>query len=233
MLWVVVRLCPGLILMLLLGCGKQGTSKSEARVEKPIPLATPQVQKAPEPPLRLPPPAPAEVESALHRVFGDDLVREHGTRPAFIVGDFNGDNSQDLAVIVRPAPGKLNDINGELANWTIQDADNFFVPPSGKRVFKAPNIATAKVMAGEEILAIIHGYGPKGWRNPDARQGYLVKHAAATFLGTAPSISQKAIRTMHLPVQTDIIQELRGSKKGFLFWTGAAYAWHPGEGSRT
>jgi hypothetical protein len=51
--------------------------------------------------------------------------------------------------------------------------------------------------------------------------------AAATFEGTAPSISQKAIRAMHLPIETDIIKELRNNKKGFVFWTGGVYAWHP------
>jgi hypothetical protein len=199
-------------------------------MEKPIPVSTPQVEKTPEPLPKLPPPTMAEVESAMHRVFGDDLVWEHGTNPVFVVGDFNGDGFEDVAVIAHPAPGKLDDINGELANWTIQDADKFFVPPSGKRVIKAPHIGPSKVSEGEQILAFIHGHGPQGWRNPDARQAYLVKHAAATFLGTAPNISRKSIRAMHLAVQSDIIQGVRQNKKGFLFWTGGAYAWHPGEG---
>lgn len=80
------------------------------------------------------------------------------------------------------------------------------------------------------MLAIIHGYGPAGWRNLDARQAYLIKHAAATFQGTAPSLSEKAIRVMKLPVETEIIKEVRNNKKGFLFWTGGLYAWHPSEG---
>ena len=66
------------------------------------------------------------------------------------------------------------------------------------------------------------------WRS--ARQAYIVKHAAATLLGTAPSVSQKAIRAMHLPQETDIIKQVRNNKKGFLFWTGGVYAWHPSEG---
>jgi hypothetical protein len=35
---------------------------------------------------------------------------------------------------------------------------------------------------------------------------------------------------MHLPVETEIIKEIRNNKKGFLFWTGGVYAWHPSEG---
>lgn len=220
------RLCGALILFGLLGCS------SAKNVEKPIPMASPEAQKLPEPQPNMspaPPPTQEEVTSALHRVFGDDLLVERAKTPSFIVGDFNGDTFQDLAVIVHPTPGKLQHINGELANWIIQDADSFFVPPPTQRVVSLPVIPEAKVTEGEQVLAIIHGHGPQGWRNPEARQGYLVKHAAATFVGIAPSINQKAIRAMHLPVETDIIREVRKNKKGFLFWTGSAYAWHPSE----
>ena len=178
-------------------------------------------------------PRQAQVQEAFHRVFGDDLVAqsdEGSGQPTFIVGDFNGDQSEDLAIIVRPAAGKLDDVNNELANWTIQDADKAFIAPPGKAVVVPPKQVRPRVERGEQLLAIIHGVGPAGWRNPDARQAYLVKHAAATFEGTAPSVSEKAIRVMHLPVETEIIKEIRNNKKGFLFWTGGVYAWHPSEG---
>jgi hypothetical protein len=99
-----------------------------------------------------------------------------------------------------------------------------------KKVVIAAKEERPAVAKGEEVLAIIHGVGAKGWRDSDARQAYIVKHAAATLLGTAPSISQKAIRIMHLPFPTDIIKQVRNNKKGFLFWTGGVYAWHPSEG---
>ncbi|HEX7284679.1 MAG TPA: hypothetical protein VF532_00765, partial [Candidatus Angelobacter sp.] len=129
--------------------------------------------------------------------------------------------------IVRPARGKLAEVNSELANWIIQDADTAFVPSPGQRVVRMEKPKRAKIMEGETVLAIIHGHGAQGWRDPAARQAYLVKHAAGTFQGIATSLSQKAIRAMHLPVETEIIQEVRGNKKGFLFWTGGLYAWHP------
>jgi hypothetical protein len=115
------------------------------------------------------------------------------------------------------------------SNWTIQDADRALGPMDKKVVIAAKEERPA-VAKGEEVLAIIHGVGAKGWRDSDARQAYIVKHAAATLLGTAPSISQKAIRIMHLPFPTDIIKQVRNNKKGFLFWTGGVYAWHPSEG---
>jgi hypothetical protein len=219
------------ILAALQGC----TSNQAQNIEKPIDAATlkPAPAASPAVPSRLPPPTKAQVKEAFQRVFGEDLVAqsEEGSGQAtFIVGDFNGDQSEDLAIIVRPAAGKLDDINSELANWIIQDADKAFIAPPGKAVVVPPKQARPRVERGEQLLAIIHGVGPEGWRNPQARQAYIVKHAAATFEGTAPSISQKAIRAMHLPVETDIIKEVRNNKKGFVFWTGGVYAWHPSEG---
>ena len=212
------------------GCN---SSKKELAVEKPIAVSksSPTAGAAATPLAKLPPPTKAEVEAAFHRVFGDNLVANIADSQSFIVGDFNGDESEDIAIIARPARGKLDDINSEFANWIIQDADKAFIPPpSAKKVALPPIQKRPQIQTDEEVLAIIHGYGPQGWRNPDARQAYLIKHAAATFVGTAPSISQKAVRAMHLPVQTEIIQEVRNNKKGFLFWTGGLYAWHPSEG---
>src|SRR5215471_5901428 len=58
-------------LLALVSC-KQSTR--EGRMEKPIPVSTPAPQKGPESPSpQLAPPTEAEVASALHRVFGDDL----------------------------------------------------------------------------------------------------------------------------------------------------------------
>ncbi|MCU1255711.1 MAG: hypothetical protein JWM83_2010 [Candidatus Angelobacter sp.] len=219
-----------LSLLSLPGCGSKN-SNVESRVEKPIAATpTPLAQKSPEPPPSLPPPTKAEVEAAFQRIFGDTLVAERGTAQFFIVGDFNGDQSEDLAIIARPAPGKLDDVNSELSNWIIEDADKAVIPTPNKKVVSLPKAEAPKIEKDEEVLAIIHGFGPKGWRNPDARQAYLVKHAAATFQGIAPSISQKAIRAMKLPFATDIIKEVRNNKRGFLFWTGSMYAWHPSEG---
>ncbi len=207
------------------------SSNGAVPAEKPIAVATPQPSPAASPTAtpKLPPPSQAEVEAALHRVFGDDLVAIANSQ-SFIAGDFNGDQSEDLAVIARPAVSKLDDVNNELANWTIQDADKAFIPPPGKKVVVPPKQERPRVEPGEQVLAIIHGFGPSGWRNPDARQAYIIKHAAASFQGTAPSVSQKAIRAMKLPVETEIIKEIRDNKKGFLFWTGGAYAWHPEQG---
>jgi hypothetical protein len=228
--FLLVRLALAAAALLALQACNNSSSRAMP-VEKPIAMATPQPSAAatPTPAPKLPPPTRAEVEAAFHRVFGNDLVITASSR-SFIVGDFNGDQSEDLAVIARPAAGKLDDVNNELANWIIQDADKAFIPDGKKAVVKPPKSETPAIGKNEQVLAIIHGVGPNGWRNPDARQAYLIKHAAASFLGTAPSISQRAIRAMHLPHETDIIKEVRNNKKGFVFWTGGVYAWHPSEG---
>lgn len=214
--------------LMVLGCNQRN---SNVRVEKPIPASTPVSVSQPVATVaKMPPATAADAEAALRRVFGDDLMMDHGQPQPFITGDFNGDNTEDLAVIARPAPGKLDEINAELADWIVQDADRFYIAPSGKSKVVVPEMAKPKVVAGEPVLAIIHGYGPEGWRNPAARQAYIVKHAAATFVGTAPSISRKSIRLMRLPVRTEIIEQIRDKQKGFLFWTGAEYAWHPEKG---
>ena len=219
------------ILAALPGC----TSNQAQNIEKPIAAATLQPTPAASPavPPKFPPPTKAQIKEAVSRAFGEALipqVEDAGGAATFIVGDLNGDQSEDLAVIARPAPGKLDEVNNELSNWIVQDADKAFIVPTGKAVVVPPKQARPRVERGEQLLAIIHGVGPEGWRNPQARQAYLLKHAAATFEGTAPSVSQKAIRTMRLPVETEIIREIRNGKKGFLFWTGGVYAWHPSEG---
>src|SRR5438046_1446031 len=47
-------------------------------------------------------PKRAEVEAALARVYQDTVTIDSARSEPSLVGDFNGDGSQDLAVIVRP-----------------------------------------------------------------------------------------------------------------------------------
>ena len=151
------------ILLALQGC----TSNQAQNVEKPIAAGYSKTCPAasPAPSAKLPPPTQAQVQEAFHRVFGDDLVAqsdESTGRAAFIVGDFNGDQSEDLAMIVHPAAGKLDEVNNELANWTIQDADKAFIAPPGKAVVTPPKQTRPRVERGEQLLAIIHGVWPRG-----------------------------------------------------------------------
>jgi hypothetical protein len=69
-------------------------------------------------------PAPPEVEevaNAIARVFGKSTRVDQSGSPVFLMGDFNGDGSQDLAVVTKANDDALREINSELANWTLED----------------------------------------------------------------------------------------------------------------
>src|ERR1700726_147619 len=95
---IIPALCLAGVFLVLLACS--GKSASNTNVEKPIPMATPQPSRAASttPVPRLPPPTESEVTAAFHRVFGDDFIfrSANPNGPMFIVGDFNGDQSEDL-----------------------------------------------------------------------------------------------------------------------------------------
>ena len=90
--------------------------------------------------------------------------------PSFIDGDFNGDGSRDLAVVIKPAPNKLADLNEEFPNWILKD------PFSSDQ----PRIPRLRVAADDTLLAVIHGYGPNGWRDSQATQTFLLKNAVGS-----------------------------------------------------
>src|SRR5215212_11841649 len=89
-----------------------------AQTQSPAPPATP---------IRKPPQA-SEVDDKLARIFQGAVRIDAGAAGDALVGDFNGDGSEDIAVVVKPAAGKLEDINSEVANWILGDAQNAAVP---------------------------------------------------------------------------------------------------------
>jgi len=111
-------------LYLSLVFGLAGCAKPEELSKEP----TPQSIEAGNPPVvevrprtDLPPPAIDEVRTAIERSFHDAVTIEASGRKGFFTGDFNGDGSQDIAVLVTPVEGKLAEINSAVANWTIAD----------------------------------------------------------------------------------------------------------------
>lgn len=226
-----LRILAALVLLAMLpGCSKKDAPVAK-QVEKPVDAS--KVSHA-EPKLPVPEPMPPatmqDVKAAVQRIFGGDVVISSRYKPVFVVGDFNGDEMEDLAVMVEPVESKLPDINSELANWIIQDADQYFIAPANARVVKLPEMHRPTIEKGDTVLAVIHGFGTHAWRDPQARQTYLVKHAAAAFLGISKSFNEKSIRALKLPVRSDVIKANRDSKRGVLFWTGSNYAWKPNNG---
>src|SRR5689334_18177371 len=60
-----------------------------------------------------------EVVEAVKRVFKDAAVVHPDYKSSFLTGDFNGDKSQDLAVVVKPA--NLAEMNQQFPTWLLRD----------------------------------------------------------------------------------------------------------------
>ncbi|HWC76913.1 MAG TPA: hypothetical protein VG778_05595 [Blastocatellia bacterium] len=165
----------------------------------------------------IPPPKIDEVEDTVERVFKGAALIAAGDQ-SFVVGDFNGDVSLDLAVVIKPAFGKLNEMNPEYPSWLLIDPF----------VVRKPGMPPPRVTTQETLLAIIHGYGPDGWRDSQATQTFLLKNAAGSGMRTQPAKQFYAVnRGRKLPrVEGDLIGETLQNKPGYLYYTGAAYSWY-------
>jgi hypothetical protein len=177
--------------------------------------------------VKLPPPTEAEVEGGLRRAFGESV--RPATKPRnCIVGDFNGDGAEDVAMPVRPAEGRLHELNDAFANWTVQDA----LDEAGSGTEPSPNATRAPptVEPGDVLLAVVHGFGPQGWRDDRARQCYLVRHATGAPLEARPrtELLRYVARVPDAAQLTGhVILSTVGRRPGFVYWTGARYTWHP------
>jgi hypothetical protein len=78
-------------------------------------------------------------------------------------------------------------------------------------------------------VAVIHGHQQTGWRNPQSTQTYLLKNAVGDTMEMqrARAVSGETADKKSLPIlHGDVIRETLTNKRGFLYWTGAKYAWH-------
>ena len=168
------------------------------------------------------PPGAGEARTAVSRAFGNTVEME---RDAATVGDFNGDGSPDLAVDVRAAEAHAPEINDPLANWTVQDCE----ASTDRRVAKALP-SPAPVHGRELLLAVVHGYGRRGWRDPAAQQAYLVKGALD---GPWVRTSRDRYPGLDAPArQTGDILAGSGTAGAIAYWTGARYVCRSAEAGR-
>lgn len=176
--------------------------------------------------------ATADVADAIARVFAGAASPESAAGGRWFAGDFNGDGIEDLAVVVRPEPSRIGDINHELANWILEDprpretAGPVAASTSGRGgVIPASHPpARPRTAPGEELIAIIHGYGPAAWRNPDARQTFVLTRATGSHMETAPIAAIVPNWPADLAAR-DVITETLDGRPGYLYWTGSRYAW--------
>lgn len=230
-------LCVAAACALSVACAGSATRRQAAVAEAPPPPA----ESAPSVPelnvipaaaeaagaLKPPPPDVAEVGGAVERIFKGALTA--GPAPSFAVGDFNGDDSQDLAVAVTAVPGRLGEVNDELAGWIIKDP--FASLPEGASLYGE---ARRRVLVEESdaLLAVIHGYSVQGWRDARATQTYVLKDAAgerisARELKAALAAGDEA----KMPrLVGDVIDETVAGRAGFIYYNGAHYLWYDPRG---
>jgi len=169
------------------------------------------------------PPDPIEIRDTVARVFEKAATPDASRDAGFAVGDFNGDGSEDLAVAVKASEGALGEINNELANWILEDPRVVPVPkPNSPRVLPGKPVRAER---GDNLLAIIHGVGPRGWRAPEAKQTFVLKNAAGSKVLTESLDELRHTAQKLPPLKGDVLNETIGGKSGFVFWTGARYAW--------
>jgi hypothetical protein len=215
--------------------GKSEKRISETSESPPQTAATSDAstETAPQPmpadSIEQPPPKPEEVREVAARVYKDAVAIDMGHQPVYIVGDFNGDGSEDIAFVVKPAKNKLEEINSEVANWTVEDPRQVLLPDPNKTVQRLPqNPGPVKVQPDNLLLTVIHGYKREGWRNPEARQAYLLNNAVGTSMTAAPlkDLLSATGNKNGVMRSGDVIKVTLGGEPGFLYWTGAKYAWH-------
>jgi hypothetical protein len=170
-----------------------------------------------------PPPKSDEVRQVVSRIFEQSAKMDDVHAPAFLVGDFNGDGSPDIAVITRPTDDSLAEINSDLANWVLEDPHDVPIPGT-KAAAQMRKPKPTKAEKKDELLTIIHGVGPEGWRNPEARQTFLLRNAVGA---NATVQNANKIGESSLPLHGDVISETVNGHRGLICWTGAKYGWVP------
>ena len=194
---------------------------------EPAPAQQP-AQQEPQKTPPAPPPTISEARSAVERIYKDTLSVDAGRNAGFTVGDFNGDGSQDIAVVVRPSKEKLADINHELASWMIREPVTESLPQlMERRNSSDPKPRPVITERDELLLAVIHGYGSTGWRNVEAQQTYLLKNAVGNNMKAESKDNVlKASTSKRPPLLGDVLGEALAGQQGFIYYTGATYAWY-------
>lgn len=204
---------PCFVIALIICACSSGTKRQVAE------QAPPAYQPSPEStPVRLTAPAaakPSEVQEAVRRIFKDAAVVDTNYNPNFLAGDFNGDGSQDIAVILKPV--QLDQMNQELPPWLVRE-------PRATRDSRLK----LKIEKDETLLAVIHGYGANDWRDPDATQTFVLKNVVGNDLKVHTGqefVSANTGRKLPRPAG-DLIGETVQGAPGYLYYASATYSWY-------
>ena len=157
----------------------------------------------------------SDVQEAVKRVFKDAAVVDTTHNPNFLAGDFNGDASQDIAVVLKP--NKLEQMNEEHPAWLLRE-------PRSNQSPKTP----LKIEKDEVLLAVIHGYGANDWRDPEATQTFVLKNVVGNDLRVHTGkefVSTNSGRKLPRP-QGDLIGETLNGNQGYIYYAVSTYAWY-------
>jgi hypothetical protein len=207
-----MRLCAAFLVLALSACS---SSSKRQVVEAPPPAYQPSPESAPVRLTAAAAPKTIEVQEAVRRIFKDAAVVDTKYNPNVLAGDFNGDGSQDLAVIVKPV--KLDLMNQELPPWLVRE-------PRAKRDPRR----LLKIEKDETLLAVIHGYGTNDWRDPDATQTFVLKNVVGNDLKVHSGkefVTANSGRKLPRP-QGDLIGETVQGSPGYLYYASATYSWY-------
>src|SRR5215213_4793117 len=209
-------LIPCLLIALASTISACSSTAKRPVVEAPPPAYQPSPESTPLPlTVAVPAPKSSEVQEAVKRVFKDGAVVDTNYNPNFLSGDFNGDGSQDLAVIVKPV--KLDLMNQELPPWLVRQ-------PRTGRADRGP----LRIDKDETLLAVIHGHGANHWRDPEATQTFVLKDVVGNGLTVhSPEdfITANSGRKLPRP-QGDLIGETVEGTSGYLYFAQATYSWY-------
>jgi hypothetical protein len=190
-------------------------SAKRQAAEAPPPAYQPTPESTPIPLAVNSAPKQTEVQQAIKRVFKDAAVLDTNYNPSFLAGDFNGDGSQDIAVILKPV--KLDEMNQELPPWLVRQ-------PRSNR----DNRVRIPIEKNDTLLAVIHGYGANHWRDPEATQTFVLKDVVGNDLKVqSPKEFVTANSGRKLPrAQGDLIGETVQGNPGYLYFAQATYSWY-------
>ena len=201
-----------IVLLILTGCS---STAKRAAVEQAPPSYQPSPESTPVRLTAVVAPKQIEVQDKIKQVFKGAAVLNPNYNPNFLMGDFNGDASQDLAVIIKPV--KLEEMNQELTPWLIR-------APRTNKVERT----RLKIEKDEPLLAVIHGYGANDWRDPEATQTFVLKDVVGNDLKVQTPkefVAQNAGRKMPR-AQGDLIGEILQGTQGYLYYAVSTYSWY-------
>jgi hypothetical protein len=199
------------LLALFTACSEAPKPKSEAAA--PVYQSTPESAKPLTPSVAIAPKLP-EVQNKIKTIFKDAVILDPNHNPNFFSGDFNGDASQDLVVILRPV--KVDEMNQQKP-WLVRD------PFSDLSTRVRPPI-----QKDDTLLAVIHGFGNNDWRDPDATQTFVLKNVVGNNMKVQTGkefVEANTGRKLPRP-QGDLIGETINGNQGYLYYATSNYSWY-------